>query len=191
MPSRPKVKREDILATAFDVLIQEGYAAVNIKTLAQRLGCSTQPISWQFGGMDGLRHALFDYCLAFLRDRFAVRGTTADEAVLSVVNGYLDVAYDYPHLYRHLYMSDRNRVEMAEATHVRRREIYEDVVERLCRDYAMSADAARDYMLDLEAYVHGVASYIAVGFVVASKEEVLARVRRMSNRLLPKEEFVC
>jgi len=191
MPSSPRVKREDILATAFDVLIREGYAAVNIKTVAQRLGCSTQPISWQFDGMDGLRHALFEYCLAFLQDRFAVRGSTADEAVFSIVEGYLDVAFDYPHLYRHLYMSDRNRAEMAEATRIRRRECYDDVMGWICRDYGLSVDAAREYMMDLEAYVHGVASYVAIGFVVATKEDVLARVRRMSNRLLSKEESLC
>ncbi len=46
---------EDILQTALEIVTQDGYAALNIKAVAKKLGCSTAPISWQFGGMEGLR----------------------------------------------------------------------------------------------------------------------------------------
>ena len=55
MPSSPKIKKEDMLKTALDIVMESGYSALNIKEVAKRLGCSTAPISWQFGGMDGLR----------------------------------------------------------------------------------------------------------------------------------------
>ena len=43
MPSSPKIPRETILKHALDMLIQDGYPSINIKSLAQRIGCSTQP----------------------------------------------------------------------------------------------------------------------------------------------------
>ncbi len=54
MPSSPRIKKEDMLQAALELVSRDGYAALNIKAVARELGCSTAPISWQFGGMDGL-----------------------------------------------------------------------------------------------------------------------------------------
>ena len=52
---------EDILQTALEIVTQDGYAALNIKAVAKKLGCSTAPMSWQFGGMEGLRQELIPF----------------------------------------------------------------------------------------------------------------------------------
>jgi len=65
MPSSPKVPKEKILKAALDLLIREGYGAINIKALAKEIGCSTQPISWHFGNMDGLRRSLTEHALTY------------------------------------------------------------------------------------------------------------------------------
>ena len=74
MPSSPKIQKEAILKTAFDLLLREGYASINIKTVAAELGCSTQPISRQFGSMEGFRKELLVYCLTQLKSFFSVKG---------------------------------------------------------------------------------------------------------------------
>ena len=56
MPSSPKIKKEDMLQAALELVSRDGYAALNIKAVARELGCSTAPISWQFGGMDCVRN---------------------------------------------------------------------------------------------------------------------------------------
>lgn len=184
MPTNPKIKREVILDTAFALLLEEGYAALSITSLAQRIGCSTQPISWQFGGMEGLRHELFAHCLAFLQKQFVLQGDTARQRVFSIAQGYVNLACDYPHLYCHLYMSDRNRREMGETVRTLRHHSYDELAERLCADCGLSLAAAKQYMTDMELYVHGIASYIAIGFLTISKEEALHRIERMSDALL-------
>ena len=52
MPSSPKILKESMIQAALELLIEKGNAGVTIKTVAARLGCSTQPISRQFGGME-------------------------------------------------------------------------------------------------------------------------------------------
>ena len=52
MPSSPKIPKETILKAALEMLIEDGYNAITIKTLSNKLGCSTQPISWHFGSME-------------------------------------------------------------------------------------------------------------------------------------------
>ena len=57
-PSFLNLMTLDMLQAALKLVAKNGYAALNIKAVAKELGCSTAPISWQFGGMDGLREEL-------------------------------------------------------------------------------------------------------------------------------------
>ena len=70
MPSSPKIKKEDILQAALELVSKNGYAALNIKAVAGELGCSTAPISWQFGGMDGLREELIPFAEQYVEDKY-------------------------------------------------------------------------------------------------------------------------
>ena len=51
MGRKIQITREMILKAAYELLDESGMGAVTIKTIAARLGCSTQPVSWQFGSM--------------------------------------------------------------------------------------------------------------------------------------------
>lgn len=77
MPSSPKVQKETILQTAYEMLLRDGYGGINIKTIANELGCSTQPISRQFGSMEGFRRELLFYCLDRMKTFFRPEGENA------------------------------------------------------------------------------------------------------------------
>ena len=55
MPAIRKVTRDDVVNAALDVLRESGFSAVNARSVAQKLGCSTQPIYRVFGSMDELK----------------------------------------------------------------------------------------------------------------------------------------
>ncbi len=61
MGRKTRITREMILDAAYELLDESGIGAVAIKSIAERLGCSTQPVSWQFGSMTELKKELFDY----------------------------------------------------------------------------------------------------------------------------------
>lgn len=52
MPAKKQVTKEMILGAALRVLMEGGTEAVNVKSLAAELGCSTQPIYLSFDNMD-------------------------------------------------------------------------------------------------------------------------------------------
>ena len=114
MPSRPQISREQILRTALEMLMEEGYESIRITTVAERLGCSTQPISWQFGGMDGFRAALAAEAVAYATER--VRPTAADPlaAFYGIGTGYIDLAYDCPRLLRFITQTPDGRAHGGE-----------------------------------------------------------------------------
>ena len=55
-----------ILEAAYELLDESGIGAVAIKTIAAKLECSTQPISWQFGSMTDVKKELFNYAVGKL-----------------------------------------------------------------------------------------------------------------------------
>lgn len=184
MPSSPKVQKETILKTAFDLLLREGYGAINIKTVASELGCSTQPISRQFGSMEGFRKELLEYCIEHLKSFFSMVGERVSDIVSGIAKGYISLAFDCPNLYKYLYMMEHDGEKMSALVTGVRAENYGKLVAMLTEEHEMPEAYAKEYMNNLNYYVHGIASYVAVGYVDISKQEVMDRVQRVSDALL-------
>ena len=58
MPAVKKISRDRILDAAVQVLRDGGFSAINARSVAKKLGCSTQPIYFSFKNMDELKAAL-------------------------------------------------------------------------------------------------------------------------------------
>ena len=58
MPAVRKVSKEQIIDAAVEVLRDDGFSAINARSVAKKLGCSTQPIYFSFKNMDELKTAL-------------------------------------------------------------------------------------------------------------------------------------
>ena len=58
MPAAKRVSRDQIIDAAVDVLRDGGFSAVNARSVAKKIGCSTQPIYFSFKSMDELKAAL-------------------------------------------------------------------------------------------------------------------------------------
>ncbi len=184
MPSSPKVQKEAILKTAFDLLLREGYGAINIKTVATELGCSTQPISRQFGSMEGFRKELLTYSIAQLKSFFSVKGEHVSEIISGIAKGYIDLAFDFPNLYKYLYMMEHEEEKMSTLMNYLRSDNYDKIIGKMTGEYGMSEQFAKECINDLNFYVHGIASYVAIGYVDASKQEIMERVQRANEALL-------
>ncbi len=184
MPSSPKVQKETILETALKMLIRDGYSAINIKSVADEIGCSTQPISRQFGSMDGLRKELLNYCLEYLKTIFCLKGENAFDIVMGIAQGYIDLAFDYPNLYKYLYLSEQDGEKMGTLVRSLRATNYDKVLKMLEEEYSISEEAANNYIRNMDFYVHGIASYIAVDFVGEAKKEVMDKICTVNGLFL-------
>lgn len=58
MPAVRKVSKEQIIDAAVEVLRDDGFSAITARSVAKKLGCSTQPIYFSFKNMDELKAAL-------------------------------------------------------------------------------------------------------------------------------------
>ncbi len=108
MGRKTQITREMILNVAYELLDEKGIGSVAIKLIAERLGCSTQPVSWQFGSMNELKKELYSYAanrvFGGLEDE--MQGKEAIEAFFLSGIRYLSIACDHPNVFRFLNVDD-------------------------------------------------------------------------------------
>ena len=104
MTRKTKISKEIILEAALEMLIQDGFDAINIKTLSAKIGCSTQPLVWHFDNMEGLRKALSEYALEYANEKMRPNCENVLEAFEYVGKQYLCIALNESKLFRFLYL---------------------------------------------------------------------------------------
>lgn len=167
MPEQ-KVGRDAVLDAALDLVREKGEAALSARSVAERAGCSVQPIYSLFGDMQGLVRALYDHARAWVAAYN--RRHAGDAANLFEANGFshLRLARTERHLFHFLYLSPH-----MEATGFN--EVYESVaidgVQQCIEELGhLSPEAARALYLHMIVYTHGMAAMLATGAEFTDEE---------------------
>ena len=184
MARKTQISKEVILEAAFQMLLREGYSSINITKLAKEIGCSTQPIAWHFGNMEGLRTALLEYCVSFLENRFSVEGENVSGILESIAARYIDLAFDYPNLYKYFYMSEHDGEKMGQLAQSLRAENNDKVIQMLVSEHEISREVAGQYLLNLQLYVHGIASFAVTKISFPSKEVIMQMIHEVNEAFL-------
>lgn len=187
MPSSPKIPKETILQHALQMLIREGYSKLNIKALAKEIGCSTQPISWHFGNMEGLRRELREYALQYVskKQHTALSGLTA---FYKAGTAYIDIAFDEPNLFQYLYMSTNGKTFIGGFDAITDTDENNLLIDEMAQELNISKEQVNLFCKNMMIYTHGLASYMAAGLIIATKQEVHEMLRKSAKGfLLPTE----
>mgnify|MGYP001055011099 CR=1 FL=1 len=180
MPSSPKIPKETILKNALDMLIQDGYSSITIKSLAKRIGCSTQPISWHFGNMENFRSELTDYALHYANKKM-LSASEGMSAFANVGKGYIDLAFDEPNLFRYLYMSGESGYHAGGFDILTTAEANSAIVVQIAKQLKLPVDKVNVFFRDTIIYMHGLACFIVSGLIKAARDEVHAMVQDHMN----------
>lgn len=189
MPTTPKIPKETILQYALEMLIRDGYSSINIKTLAKKIGCSTQPISWHFGNMENFRNALTEYALNYANSKML----SASEGMLGFSNvgvGYIDLAFDEPNLFRYLYMSGESGYYAGGFDILTTADTNSAMIEQIANQLGTSADKVSEFFRNTIIYTHGLACFVVSGLIKSTKEELYAMVEQGADGFLLQAGFV-
>ncbi|MEG0357793.1 MAG: TetR family transcriptional regulator [Anaerorhabdus sp.] len=187
MARKIQISKEVILQAALEMLIRDGFASVNIKTLSKEIGCSTQPLVWHFENMDGLRKALAQYALAYANTKMEPKDGNSIEAFKQVGTGFVQIALEEPNLFRFLYLegymgSPADNLEML----INDEENIE-LIKRISKDLEISKKKASRYLQNTIVYTYGIATLIAIGMIKTSQKEVMKLVNNAANAFLIQE----
>lgn len=158
MPAKKQVSRDMILATAMEMLKTRGIESMNVKALAQALGCSTQPIYLSFSGMDDLRAELTSAAVNEFLAEIQYNSGHVEMPLCGMP--YIRFAMREKKLFQFLFMRPNAFSEMKSAI----APIMEQSILYLMRRYSISHEEAHRFHDQLWVHTHGIASMIATDF---------------------------
>ena len=154
MPAIKKVSREDIIDAAVEVLREGGFSAVNARSVAQKLGCSTQPIYFSFHNMSELKLALTERAIEMHKKRVrdslrACEGT--DTRYSSYGMGFVRFAAEEKQLFRWLYLEGRQSGPYSADV------LYSEIIGVVVDEFGYSEEVARRFHRDMLYFTYGLA----------------------------------
>ncbi len=165
MPPKAKISKQDIINTALSLLRKGGINAVNARSIASSLGCSTQPLFSNFSSMEELEesvtYAAYEQYLGFLA-READSGKYP--AYKSFGMAYIRFAKEERELFKHLFMCDREGKEFKFTSD------FDESVEMIMKANSISREKAQLMHFEMWVSVHGIAAMLATSFLELEEE---------------------
>ncbi len=189
MGRKAQITKEMVLKAAYELLDEGGIGAVGIKSIASKLGCSTQPVSWLFGSMTDLKKELYFYAGGRLYSPMteAIQDKEALEAFFVSGKIYLSNACDHPHVFRFLNVDDPLDTIGADVTESRsifEFQFDEEVFKLLSKEYDVSLKHLGEAVRDTVIYTHGLALMMMFDNYRMPKDKAIKMMYNMGVTLL-------
>lgn len=170
MPAIKKISKEAIIDAAVDVLREGGAAAINARSVAKELGCSTQPIYLSFQNMDDLKAAMTQRAVA-LHTRH-VRNSNSDTQYSCYGMGFVKFAEEERHLFRWLYLDGEQFGPYRDDV------LLPEIIAAMVNEYGYTEEVARKLHQDMTYYSYGMAILANTGHLNLTDAELRAAFRR-------------
>ena len=166
MPPKVKVTKKEIIEKAFSLVKEQGMDAMNARSIAASLGCSTQPIFSNFDSMESLEQAVIEMAEQYF-ESFCQTIIQSDRYPQYKAYGiaYIAFATKEKHLFSLLYMRDRSGELTSEKTR-----LFTDMSKIVQGQLGMEENRADIFHLEIWAVVHGIACMIVTGFWMPDEE---------------------
>ena len=98
MPKQ-KITKDMVVSAAFELAKAGGMEQVLVKNIADKLGCSVQPIYSYCKNMEGLRQDVLNRMTSFVREYLAAH-IDKNDLFRSTGRAYIQIAKDEPNIFK-------------------------------------------------------------------------------------------
>ncbi|MBR4831100.1 MAG: TetR/AcrR family transcriptional regulator [Butyrivibrio sp.] len=158
MPPKAKVTKEMVAEASFEVIRENGHENLNARTIAEHLGCSTQPVLYYFKTVDEIREAAYGIAAKF-HDSFIMPGEKTKNPMLDMGMNYIRFGFEEKNLFRYLFQSDK--FGGMDVTTLMGNPGLSDVLGVIAKEIGCDIEEARDMFLTFFSVAHGLASLLA------------------------------
>ena len=170
---RQKITREDVLKSASE-LIRRG-EALNARSIAAELGCSTQPVYSCFKNMEELRAELVEEAKRLYRSYIDEYLTHADKNRYEAYGmGFVRFAMEEAGLFRYLFLSVQKEPMQTMGDPF----FEEDILDEMVQLARMPRETARAFHGDMAIFSYGLATLLNTQAVVMTEEEISDAFKR-------------
>ena len=155
------IHRQDIIDAAVELVRENGHEALNARALAERIGCSTQPIFSNFKSMDEVMDSVLETALELYNGCVSDSISSGKHEPVYKAHGraYIRFAMEQPNLFKLLFMRDRtndtNPVEQS---------TFMAVLPLIMKATGLDEKQASLFHFEMWAAVHGIAVMAATSY---------------------------
>lgn len=171
MPPKVRITQEMIIQAGFAIVREKGADALNARNVAQRLGCSTQPVLYQFATVDDVRRAVYA-CTDEFHAGYIMQGLEESEMpMLTLGLNYIRFAAEEARLFRFLFQS--SGLGGGNVMDLMNDPALSPMLDILQQAAGVTPEAARRIFLQLFLTIHGYASLLANNPIPYNENEAL------------------
>ena len=112
MPKQ-RITKDMVVEAAFEIARQGGMEKVMVKSIADKLGCSVQPIYSYCTSMEGLREEVENRARCFIEEYMKAR-IDKEDLFRSTGRAYIRLAGEEPHILKIFIMQERKNISSLE-----------------------------------------------------------------------------
>lgn len=181
MPAVRKVSKEQIIDATVDVLRDDGFSAINARSVAKKLGCSTQPIYFSFRNMEELKAALTERAIQMhtqrVRDSLRIH-EGSDSRYSSYGMGFVKFAAEEKQLFRWLYLEGEQLGPYQNDV------LTSEVISVITEEFGYEEDVARRFHQDMVYFTYGLSSLANTDHLHLTEAELREAFRREFRALI-------
>ena len=161
MPPKVKIQKSDIVNAAVELVRKSGESAVNVRSIAAELHCSTQPVFSNFATMEELRLAVKESANALYQSYLQTDMSSGKYPPYKASGmAYIRFAREERELFKLLFMCDRSGEILEED-----RESVRPLLQMIQKNLGIGEEEAYLFHLEMWIYVHGIATMIATSYL--------------------------
>lgn len=174
MPPKARITREMVINAAFEIARSEGAERINARSVAKKLGCSTQPILYYFHSVEEIKIAVYKKSDDF-HSEYIMQGAT--DGIGGIGMAYIRFAQNEKHIFRYLFQSDGFSGQSLSG--LIENEALSPVLKSISQSSGVTIEQAKVAFRSLFLFVHGYASMLANNSMEYDEEIISSDLQRI------------
>ena len=188
MPPKAKITKEMILNTVLELTRETGFEAVNARSIAGKLQCSTRPIFTCYENMEELKNEFLAFAYEYYEQYVShYRKSENISPYLILPVSYIEFARKEPHLFKLLFINDMD-LEMTEAKDFYKETDNEKKAQLFSETVGIDLEKAKVIFLDLFLYTHGIAVLTATQKLVLDRKNAEKMLMNILSAFIRQEK---
>lgn len=158
MPPKVKITKEMVAEASFEVIRENGHEELNARKIAEKLGCSTQPVLYSFKTVDEIREAAYEKADAY-HTAFIMPKETDENPMLALGLNYVKFGFEEKNLFRFLFQT--NKFGGKDISTLFNNPELTGVLGVMAQGLGVEMSTAKDMFLAFFCAAHGMASLLA------------------------------
>ena len=158
MPPKVRITKKMVEDASFEVVRMQGHENLNARTISEHLGCSTQPVLYNFKTVDEIREAAYAIADAY-HTEFIMPKETDKNPMLALGLNYVRFGHEERNLFRFLFQTNKFGGKNVDA--LIRDPNLAGILAVMAKGLGCGTEEAREMFLTFFCVAHGLASLLA------------------------------